>query len=80
MAKKQKNFKVIIEINEDATIFDSTNSKKEVKEWIKAATESNKARSIKVYRLADNGGYTLDKEIVRRDEPAVERAIGFGRW
>ena len=80
MEKKQKNFKVIIEISEDATIFDSTNSKKEVKEWIKAATESNTARSIKIYRLADNGGYALDKEIVRRGEPAVERVIGFERW
>ena len=77
----KRKFRISIEVNGGMTLFDSTNSEKQVNEWIKAFTETDKAKSIKVYELnAQVGAYTLAKTIERKDETPLVREIGFGRW
>jgi len=73
----RRKFRISIEVEGGMTLFDSTNSEKQVNEWIKAATESDKAKSIKVYELNPQvGAYALTTAIERKDV----REVGFGRW
>ena len=77
----KRKFRISIEVEGGMTLFDSTNSEKQVNEWIKAFTETNKAKSVKVYTLNPQvGAYALDRCIERSDETPLVREIGFGRW
>ena len=77
---KVKNFQIVVEVENGLTIFDSTNSKKEVQEWIDAYTANGQARSVTIYeRSGENGGYEMTRRICRREESPT-RLVGFGRW
>ena len=45
----KRKFRISIEVDGGMTLFDSTNSQKQVNEWIEAFTKTSKAKSIKVY-------------------------------
>lgn len=77
----KRKFRISIEVAGGMTLFDSTNSAKQVDEWIKAFTETETAKSVKVYELNPQvGAYTLKRAIERKDETPLVREIGFGRW
>lgn len=76
----KRKYRIVVEVEGGMTLFDSTNSTKQVEEWIDAATKGGKAKSIKIYTLNNTiGAYGLDRCIEKAEEP-VERVIGFGRW
>lgn len=77
----KRKFRISIEVDGGMTLFDSTNSAKQVEEWVKAFTETNKAKSVKVYELNPQvGAYALTQHLERKDETPLVREIGFGRW
>lgn len=79
MAKRV--FRIVIEVEGGATMFDSTNSKKQVDEWVDAATASDKATSISIYRFnKDTGAYNLAQRMTKIPADPTDRPIGFGRW
>jgi len=77
---KVKNFQIVVEVENGLTIFDSTNSKKEVQEWIDAYTASGQAKSVTIYeKSGENGVYEIAKRICKREDNPT-RLVGFGRW
>ena len=71
---KVKNFQVVIEVENGVTIFDSTNSKKEVQEWIDAYTANGQAKSVTVYERNEKiGAY----EIVVRKSSKTAQIVKF---
>ena len=77
---KVKNFQVVIEVENGMTIFDSTDSKKEVKKWVDAFTSNGQAKSVTVYaHNADIGAYEVAQRICKKVESPT-RLVGFGRW
>lgn len=77
---KTKAFQVVIEIENGQTIFDSTNDKKEVKEWIDAFTTQDRAKCITVYTYrAQTKGYEVAQRLERKNQSPT-RLVGFGRW
>ena len=75
-----KNFKMLVELDEDTVVFETAKSKKEVDKLMAAYTSDRKARSVRVYeRDRESGGYVLVNSIKRKDENN-NRPIGFGRW
>ena len=77
---KVKNFQVVIEVENGVTIFDSTNSKKEVQEWIDAYTANGQAKSVTVYERNEKiGAYEIARRVCRNIELPT-RLVGFGRW
>ena len=77
----KRKFRISIEVDGGMTLFDSTNSQKQVNEWIEAFTKTSKAKSIKVYSLNTQvGACELAQTLERKDETPLVREIGFGRW
>ena len=77
---KVKNFQIVVEVVNGLTIFNSTNSKKEVQEWIDAYAEDDRAKSVTIYeRNGKNGVYEMTHRICHKEENST-RLVGFGRW
>ena len=77
MAKKIKRamYQVILEITTGDTLIDGTNDEKIVSEYLNAFDDSDKAQSVKIYRLNEAGAYDL--AVSKSKE--TERKIGFCR-
>ena len=75
-----KYYQVIIEMDNDFTVFENTNKEEKIDKIIDAYI-SERPRSIKVYEL-DRGSnhYALMRTIAKRSEVQAVRPIGFGRW
>ena len=69
-----KTYQVIVAVG-DKMLFENTNSKKSVDEWLDSFNENGQATSIKIYKHIGHGGY----ELVHSQTRETERKIGFCR-
>ena len=75
-----KNYKVIIEMDEETTIFETTNKEAKLDKIINAY-RAEKPKAIKVYTLDNESNqYLLTKNLTKRPESKPMRPIGFDRW
>ena len=75
-----KTFQIVIEVDNGMTIFDHTNSEKEIDEWVNAFTSNQSAKSITIYEHNKRvGAYEITRRISRREENPI-RLVGFERW
>lgn len=77
---KAKTFQIVIEVDNGMTIFDRTNNKKEIDEWVNAFTSNQSAKSITIYEHNKKvGAYEVTRRIDRKEEKPI-RLVGFERW
>ena len=77
---KVKTFQIVIEVDNGMTIFDRTNSAKEIDEWVNAFTSNQSAKSITIYEHNKKvNAYEVTRKINRKEEKSI-RLVGFGRW
>lgn len=77
---KAKTFQIVIEVDNGMTIFDRTNNKKEIDEWVDAFTSNQSAKSITIYEHNKKvGAYEVTRKINRAEEKPI-RLVGFERW
>jgi hypothetical protein len=77
---KTKAFQIVVEVENGQTIFDSTNDKKQVEEWIDAFTTQDHAKRITVYAYrTQTKGYEVAQRLERKTHSPT-RLVGFGRW
>lgn len=75
-----KYYQVIIEMDNDFTVFENTNKEEKVDKIISAYV-AERPRSIKVYELnRESNQYVLMRNMTKRPEVQAVRPIGFGRW
>ena len=75
-----KNYKVVIEMNEETIIFETANKEAKINKIVKAYAPEN-PKAIKIYALdKESNQYFLTKNLIKRPEPKPMRPIGFGRW
>lgn len=74
-----KTFQIMIEMNNNAVIFDTAETTLKVDEIVDDFAENSKAKSIKVFRFNEEcGSYRLVHQQVK--EAPERRMVGFGRW
>lgn len=75
-----KNFRIVVEMNEEETIFETANSEKKIDKLVEFYAQ-DKPQAIKIYSLdKETNQYTLTRNLTKRPAPQEKRLIGFGRW
>lgn len=76
-----KNFKVVIEVNDELTIFNSFKNTEKAMAFIDIHANKSLAKSIKMYEFDKNaGGYLLTLELMGKAYCEEPKPVGFGRW
>lgn len=76
-----KNFKIIVEINDELTIFESFKTNKRAIAYIDSIKKDGKAKSVKMYELNEKlGAYELMLDIIHKSTVEEVKPVGFGRW
>ena len=74
-----KNFKIVIELDAEQTVFETVNNEKKVDKIIDEYLP-HLPQSVKVYKLdKETNAYNLTFSKTKRPEKEY-RPIGFGRW